>query len=76
MDRSGGYFVQADVRSWGYEDGTRFCRELPQFAGVVAVPTSAFYQSPDTPRWLVRFSFCKGEGLIREAVDRLVEAAR
>lgn len=72
----GGYFVQVDVRPWGYEDGTRFCRELPERAGVVAVPTSAFYQSADAPAWLVRFGFCKGKDLVEEAVERLVAAAR
>ncbi|MFV0132317.1 aminotransferase class I/II-fold pyridoxal phosphate-dependent enzyme [Streptomyces sp. HMX87] len=70
----GGYFVQADVRPWGYDDGTRFCRELPARAGVVAVPTSAFYQSAGSPDWLVRFGFCKGGDVVEEAVTRLVAA--
>ncbi|MGW2475133.1 aminotransferase class I/II-fold pyridoxal phosphate-dependent enzyme [Streptomyces sp. NPDC001665] len=70
----GGYFVQADVRPWGYEDGMRFCRELPARAGVVAVPTGAFYQSPTAPRWLARFSFCKSPDLLAEAADRLAAA--
>ncbi|MFD7614821.1 aminotransferase class I/II-fold pyridoxal phosphate-dependent enzyme [Streptomyces sp. NPDC059828] len=69
-----GYFVQADVRPWGYDDGVSFCRELPERAGVVAIPTSAFYVGADAPSWLVRFSFCKSEASIRQAVDRLVEA--
>ncbi|MFF3499863.1 aminotransferase class I/II-fold pyridoxal phosphate-dependent enzyme [Streptomyces sp. NPDC003247] len=70
----GGYFVQADVRPWGYEDGTRFCRELPLRAQVVAVPTSAFYQGAGAPAWLARFSFCKSGDLVEEAVSRLVAA--
>ncbi|WP_338677685.1 aminotransferase class I/II-fold pyridoxal phosphate-dependent enzyme [Streptomyces sp. SCSIO 30461] len=69
-----GYFVQADVRPWGYDDGVRFCRELPERAGVVAIPTSAFYVGADAPSWLVRFSFCRSETSIRQAVERLVEA--
>ncbi|MEC4016423.1 aminotransferase class I/II-fold pyridoxal phosphate-dependent enzyme [Streptomyces sp. H27-D2] len=69
-----GYFVQADVRPWGYEDGVRFCRELPERAGVVAIPTSAFYVSADAPAWLVRFSFCKREESIRTAVEQLISA--
>ncbi|MFD5076489.1 aminotransferase class I/II-fold pyridoxal phosphate-dependent enzyme [Streptomyces sp. NPDC058371] len=72
----GGYFLQVDVRSWGYESGTAFCRELPHRAGVVAVPTSAFYQSSDAPDWLVRFGFCKGQDVLQEAVQRLTAAAR
>ncbi|MGW2562025.1 aminotransferase class I/II-fold pyridoxal phosphate-dependent enzyme [Streptomyces sp. NPDC001514] len=69
-----GYFVQADVRPWGYADGVRFCRDLPQRAGVVAIPTSAFYVGTDAPAWLVRFSFCKREDSIRAAVDQMIAA--
>ncbi|MFE9734166.1 aminotransferase class I/II-fold pyridoxal phosphate-dependent enzyme [Streptomyces sp. NPDC005863] len=69
-----GYFVQADVRPWGYEDGVQFCRELPERAGVVAIPTSAFYLTPDAPPWLVRFSLCKREQSLRTAVDQLIGA--
>ncbi|WP_267906139.1 aminotransferase class I/II-fold pyridoxal phosphate-dependent enzyme [Streptomyces broussonetiae] len=70
----GGYFVQADVRAWGHPDGERFCRELPLRAGVVAVPTSAFYQGDEVPGRLVRFSFCKDRQVVKEAVRRLVAA--
>lgn len=69
-----GYFVQADVRSWGYSDGVKFCRDLPERAGVVAIPTSTFYRSADAPAWLVRFSFCKREDSIRKAVGQLFDA--
>jgi N-succinyldiaminopimelate aminotransferase len=65
-----GYFVQADVRGAGYEDGVTFCRELPERVGVVAIPTSAF-QVGEGPRWLVRFSFCKRKDTLDEAVTRL-----
>ncbi|MEV8397159.1 aminotransferase class I/II-fold pyridoxal phosphate-dependent enzyme [Streptomyces niveus] len=69
-----GYFLQADVRPWGYADGVEFCRDLPERAGVVAIPTSAFYVSADTPDWLVRFSFCKREESLRMAVDQLIKS--
>jgi N-succinyldiaminopimelate aminotransferase len=69
-----GYFVQADVRPWGFSDGVQFCRDLPERAGVVAIPTSAFYLSANAPAWLVRFSFCKREDSIRKAVDQLINA--
>jgi len=72
----GGYFIQADVRPWGYSDGTSFCRELPRRAGVVAVPTSAFYQTASAPRWLVRFGFCKEQKILEAAAERLVAVAR
>ncbi|GAA0469449.1 aminotransferase class I/II-fold pyridoxal phosphate-dependent enzyme [Streptomyces sp. NPDC046215] len=69
-----GYFVQADVRAWGYSDGVRFCRELPLRAGVVAIPTSAFCLRPGAPSTLVRFSFCKREESVLMAVEKLVKA--
>ncbi|MEV0263101.1 aminotransferase class I/II-fold pyridoxal phosphate-dependent enzyme [Streptomyces sp. NPDC050617] len=70
-----GYFVQADVRPWGHGDGVRFCRELPKRAGVVAIPTAAFYVTEGAPSHLVRFSFCKREDSLRTAVKQLVAAA-
>ena len=63
---AGGYFVNAQV-----DDGAAFCRELPERAGVVAIPTSVFYDDPDAGRSLVRFAFCKREAVIDEAAARL-----
>ncbi len=70
-----GYFVQADIRAWGHDDGVRFCRELPLRAGVVAIPTSAFQLRPGAPSHLVRFSFCRREKSVVEAVEKLIAAA-
>nr|WP_107082260.1 aminotransferase class I/II-fold pyridoxal phosphate-dependent enzyme [Streptomyces caatingaensis] len=71
-----GYFLQADIRAWGHGDGVRFCRELPSRAGVVAIPTSAFYVRPGAPSHLVRFSFCRSEESVRAAVERLESGDR
>ncbi|MBL1066078.1 aminotransferase class I/II-fold pyridoxal phosphate-dependent enzyme [Streptomyces sp. 7-21] len=71
-----GYFLQADVRPLGYQDGARFCRDLPGRAGVVAIPTSAFRVArPDPAPWLVRFSFCRRHEDLREAAARLAALA-
>ncbi|HJT02333.1 MAG TPA: pyridoxal phosphate-dependent aminotransferase [Pseudonocardiaceae bacterium] len=70
----GTYFVCADVRPLGYADGLRLCRELPARAGVVAVPVQVFVDDPRSWRHLVRFAFCKREGVIDEAIDRLASA--
>jgi N-succinyldiaminopimelate aminotransferase len=40
---AGTYFVCADIRPLGERDGHAFCLELPERAGVVAVPTVVFY---------------------------------
>lgn len=66
-----GYFLQADVRPWGFTDGLALCRRLPELAGVVAIPTSAFQQGADAMPWLVRFSFCRRHEALREAAGRL-----
>ena len=71
----GGYFVQADAAPLGVTDAAAWCRELPDLAGVVAIPTSAFYDDADVGRTLVRFAFCKRAEVIAEAVERL-EALR
>ena len=41
-DSFGTYFLCADPRPLGYADSTTFCAELPERAGVAAIPMSAF----------------------------------
>lgn len=73
---SGGYFVVADAASIGVTDGADLCRRLPQLAGVVAVPISAFCgrAMAERTRSLVRFAFCKRPEVLGEAVERLAAA--
>jgi N-succinyldiaminopimelate aminotransferase len=68
---AGTYFVTADIRSLGEEDGRAFCLALPERAGVVAVPTVVFYDDEEAGRPLVRFAFCKRDDVIDEAAARL-----
>jgi len=67
---AGTYFVTADIRPLGEDDGAAFCRSLPERAGVVAVPVAAFCDS-DAGRHLVRFAFCKRDEVLDEAIGRL-----
>lgn len=71
----GTYFVVADGSPLGLDDGTDLCRRLPELAGVVGVPVSAFCQEGSaTSRVLasrVRFTFVKREEVLREAVAGL-----
>ncbi|MCB0923629.1 MAG: pyridoxal phosphate-dependent aminotransferase [Mycobacterium sp.] len=73
-DSAGTYFLCADPRPLGFDDGTAFCEELPLRAGVAAIPMSAFCD-PDRPAgdWnhLVRFAFCKRDDTLDKAIDRL-----
>jgi N-succinyldiaminopimelate aminotransferase len=64
---AGTYFVNADVSA----DAVAFCRDLPERAGVVGIPTSVFSTDPERVRTLVRFAFCKREEVIDEAAERL-----
>jgi N-succinyldiaminopimelate aminotransferase len=52
-------------------DAVAFCAELPERCGVVAIPTSVFYDDKDAARTLVRFAFCKRPEVIAEAAQRL-----
>jgi N-succinyldiaminopimelate aminotransferase len=75
LDSFGTYFLCADPRPLGYADSTTFCAELPERAGVAAIPMSAFCD-PDSAHigdWnhLVRFAFCKRDDTMEEAISRL-----
>ena len=64
---AGTYFVNADVGS----DAVAWCAGLPERCGVVAIPTSVFYDDKPAAGNLVRFAFCKREAVIAEAAQRL-----
>ncbi len=68
---AGTYFVCADIRAIGEQDGHAFCMSLPERAGVVAVPTVVFYDDKEAGRSLVRFAFCKRDEVIDEAARRI-----
>ncbi|GAA2719133.1 aminotransferase class I/II-fold pyridoxal phosphate-dependent enzyme [Cellulomonas aerilata] len=71
----GTYFVVADAAPAGHEDATELCRRLPELAGVVAIPVTAFCRpggaTADALRSYVRFTFVKSEATVTEAVRRL-----
>ncbi|MFE5476478.1 pyridoxal phosphate-dependent aminotransferase [Nocardia sp. NPDC056541] len=67
----GGYFVCADIRALGADDGLAFCRELPARLGVAAVPVSVFADRPADWKHLVRFTFSKRDETIDEGIRRL-----
>ncbi len=71
LSSEGTYFVCADVRPLGYDDGADFCRALPERAGVAAIPVQVFCDDPAPVRHLVRFAFCKRDEVLDEAVRRL-----
>jgi N-succinyldiaminopimelate aminotransferase len=50
-----------------------FCLALPERCGVVAIPSSVFYDpaDPGAGRTLVRWAFCKQPSVLRDALARL-----
>lgn len=76
IDSEGTYYVTTDVRPLGYLDGMSFCRELPNRAGVVAIPHQAFCDNPEVGAPYVRWAFCKQESVLDEALSRLTRAFR
>ncbi|MFF2541250.1 pyridoxal phosphate-dependent aminotransferase [Kitasatospora sp. NPDC058063] len=67
----GTYFVTTDITPLGEKDGIDFCRALPGRCGVVAIPNAVFYDDVEAGRSLVRFTFCKKDEVLQEAVTRL-----
>ncbi|MEV6473664.1 pyridoxal phosphate-dependent aminotransferase [Streptomyces sp. NPDC051657] len=67
----GTYFITTDISPFGDEDAGAFCRALPERCGVAAVPNSVFYDDPEAGRSQVRFTFCKKDEVLSEAVERL-----
>jgi N-succinyldiaminopimelate aminotransferase len=69
----GSYFVIADAAPLGYDDAVELCRRLPDLAGVVAIPVTAFIRPDrrDGSRSLLRFAFCKRVPVLEDAVARL-----
>lgn len=69
----GGYFTVADASELGGADTAAFCRSLPERAGVVAIPLTAFVspEHRDDYAGLVRFAACKRVEVLEEAAARL-----
>jgi N-succinyldiaminopimelate aminotransferase len=69
----GSYFVVADAAPLGFPDAAAFCRQLPDLAGVVAVPITAFVSDENKGDYasLVRFAFCKRVEVLERASAQL-----
>lgn len=77
----GTYFVVTDIRSVSHTlhrpaDGMAFCLDLPELAGVVAIPQEVFHDDPAAGKPFVRFAFCKQDQIIDEAANRLARMGR
>jgi N-succinyldiaminopimelate aminotransferase len=69
----GTYFTVADAAPLAVTDAARFCRDLPERAGVVGIPLTAFVTPAHRARYasFVRFAACKRVDVIEDASARL-----
>ena len=67
----GTFFLTTDISALTQEDSYSFCRSLPERCGVVAIPSSDFYDDPTSGRQFVRWMFSKRREVLEDAVDRL-----
>jgi N-succinyldiaminopimelate aminotransferase len=68
------YFATTDIAAVAPGlSAHEFCLALPERCGVVAIPSSVFYDpaDPEAGRTLVRWAFCKQDAVLRDAIARL-----
>ena len=68
------YFATTDITTVAPGlSAAEFCLALPERCGVVAIPSSVFYDpaDPEAGRTLVRWAFCKRADVLDEALARL-----
>lgn len=69
----GTYFVNVDTAPLGITDSVDLARRLPALVGVAAIPVPVFCheEGAQRTRSLLRFAFCKKDGVLHEAAGRL-----
>ncbi|GAB3546396.1 aminotransferase class I/II-fold pyridoxal phosphate-dependent enzyme [Arthrobacter tumbae] len=67
------YFTVVDAAPLGVTDAIALARRLPELIGVAAIPVAMFCHEEGARRTrsLLRFAFCKKEGVLADAVQRL-----
>jgi len=68
------YFATTDIAPVARGlSAQEFCLALPGRCGVVAIPSSVFYDpaDPEAGRTLVRWAFCKRADVLQDALARL-----
>jgi N-succinyldiaminopimelate aminotransferase len=67
----GTFFLTTDISPLSDQDGYAFCLELPARCGLVAIPSSVFYDDQTAGNRFVRWMFSKRQDVLEEAVERL-----
>lgn len=73
---AGAYYIMADIRQAGFDDGDLLCRRLVEQVGVAAVPGSSFFRERASGASWIRFCFCKKYETLEEAGRLLIERLR
>ena len=76
LHSDGTYFLVSDIAPLGLDvTAEEFCRSLPEAVGVAAIPVSSFVAVVDEQvDTLVRWTFCKADGTLDLAEERLLAA--
>ena len=67
----GAYYIMADISAFGFPSDLEFVRYLVKEIGVSIVPGSSFYGDPACGAQQVRFTYCKKDATLDEALRRL-----
>ncbi len=71
VEPQGAYYILADFREFSNKDDFAFCNYLVKKAGVALLPASSFYATKNAGSNTVRFSYCKKDKTLKDAVERL-----
>lgn len=67
----GAYYIMTDISAFGFPNDLEFARYLVSEIGVAVVPGSSFYRHPASGAQQVRFTYCKKDATLEEALRRL-----
>jgi N-succinyldiaminopimelate aminotransferase len=67
----GTFFLTTDITPLSDQDGYEFCLDLPKRCGLVAIPSSVFYDDKEAGRPFVRWMFSKRRDVLEDAIERL-----
>lgn len=67
----GAYYIMADISAFGFPNDVEFTQYLVKDIGVSCVPGSSFYRDPTSGAQQVRFTYCKKDATLDEALRRL-----
>ncbi|MCS4540339.1 MAG: aminotransferase class I/II-fold pyridoxal phosphate-dependent enzyme [Thaumarchaeota archaeon] len=74
VEPQGAYYILADFTQFSKSDDFAFSNYLVRRAAVAVLPASSFYATKGAGKNMVRFSYCKRDQTLKEAVQRLKRA--